>query len=93
MGESGREKLTYVSRLVALADISSKREIRKELLVMVGEVMDSTEKEAMVLRGLELATRLLGAADMAAAIEPVGTPDLKRFEKHRREQQPEPAAH
>lgn len=93
MAEGAREKLSYVARLVALADVTSKREIRKQLLTMVGEVMDETEKEAMVLRGLELATRLLGAADMAAAQEPVGTPDLKRFEKARREQQPEPASH
>ena len=81
MGETPREKLTYVARLVRLADVSSKREIRKELLVMIGEVLDSTEKEATILRGLELTARLTGACDMTAVIEPIGKPDLQRFEK------------
>lgn len=92
MAETARQKLSYVARLVALADVGSKREIRKQLLEMVGEVLDATDKEATILRGLELTARLTGACDMAAVIEPVGTPDLKRFEK-RREQQPEPAQH
>jgi len=91
--ETPRQKLSYVARLVALADISSKREIRKQLLEMVGEVLDQTEKEATILRGLELTARLTGACDMAAVIEVPGVADLRRFEKQRQEQRPEPAAH
>jgi hypothetical protein len=93
MAEGAREKLSYVARLVALADVTSKREIRRQLLEMVGEVLDESEKEATILRGLELTARLTGACDMAAVQEPMGIPDLKRFEKARREQQPEPAQH
>lgn len=87
-----RDRLTYVARLTGLADVTSKREIRRQLLQMVGEVLDSTSKEAMVLRGLELASRLTGACDMAAAFEPVGKPDLSRFNKPRPAPAQAPAA-
>ena len=76
--------MSYVVRLSALVDVSSRREIRRELLKMAGEVLDKTEKEATILRGLELAARLTGACDMTAQIEAPGAVDLSRFERDRR---------
>jgi hypothetical protein len=81
MAESAKQRLSYVHRLTKLADVTSKREIRRELLQMVGEVLDSTDKEAMILRGLELTARLTGACDMTIAIEPQGPIDMARFQR------------
>lgn len=82
MAESAKTRLSYVTRMAGLLDLGGKREIRRELLVMVGEVLDGTEREAMVLRGLELAARLTGACDMTASLEPPAQPpDMSRFER------------
>lgn len=93
MGETAKQKLSYVARLTELCDLSSKREIRRQLLTMIGEVLDQSEKEATILRGLELTARLTGACDMTATVEPPGKPDLARFEKSGRQLPTIPAEH